>query len=220
MTIIPLTCAGCNKTMRRFPTSAPQGVAACMDCKRAGVGLKHGSDYAYKKRKCRCDVCREGQRIRMAEYARMVTERDGVSPTAQFKRSMRGADPLAMPQACKKCGDPLENIREASSARPMHKRCRTREFRISTDERRAIYERDGWSCQICLLPVQPDSPRGSHWFPSLDHIVPQSAQLIPDHSPANLRTAHFLCNGMRGAGTYYTDHQVREMAMKRFALAS
>ena len=71
--------------------------------------------------------------------------------------------------------------------------------------RRAIYERDDWTCQICYEPVEPDADPLSDWFPSLDHIVPQSHQLIPDHSPEALRTAHRWCNAVRGDLTYYTD---------------
>lgn len=64
--------------------------------------------------------------------------------------------------------------------------------------RRAIYERDGWICQICFEPVSRTLKNG-RLAPSLDHIIPRSAMLIPDHSPSNLRTAHMACNASRGA---------------------
>jgi hypothetical protein len=41
----------------------------------------------------------------------------------------------------------------------------------------------------------------SDYAASLDHIIPQSMQLIPDHSPSNLRLVHRWCNSARGDGT-------------------
>src|SRR5699024_12369836 len=81
-----------------------------------------------------------------------------------------------------------------------------RGFSPSPALRRAIYERDNWTCQLCLEPVEvTESDEYNPWAPSLDHIVPQSHTLVPDHSPENLRTAHLWCNSIRGDGTYYAD---------------
>lgn len=82
---------------------------------------------------------------------------------------------------------------------------RGKRFQISPIVRRAIYERDNWTCQLCKSAVDPAADPWSDWYPSLDHIVPQSRMLIPDHSPANLRTAHRWCNAVRGDGTYHAD---------------
>lgn len=78
------------------------------------------------------------------------------------------------------------------------------QFSISRRERLAIYERDGWVCQLCHEPVEPDAPNGDLWSATLDHIIPQSHTLIPDHSAANLRLAHLWCNSVRGDESYYT----------------
>lgn len=64
--------------------------------------------------------------------------------------------------------------------------------------RHEIYERDGWVCQICLAPVDPDLPGSHRMAATLDHIECQSWALIPDHSPQNLRLAHRACNSQRG----------------------
>jgi hypothetical protein len=74
-------------------------------------------------------------------------------------------------------------------------------FTVSPLERRKIYDRDNWTCQICHHPVDPSVKYPSQWAPSLDHIEPQSATLIPDHSPSNLRLAHLWCNSARGDGS-------------------
>lgn len=97
-------------------------------------------------------------------------------------------------------------------ARYCSDRCRSRlqeasrgHFQIRPADRLAIYERDGWVCQLCMEPVEADADPTSDWFPSLDHIEPQSLALIPDHSPANLRTAHRWCNAVRGAHGLHDD---------------
>lgn len=76
-------------------------------------------------------------------------------------------------------------------------------FTISPKARLAIYERDGWTCQICNTPVPKDATHGDYLYATLDHIIPQSHQLIPDHSPANLRLAHMWCNAKRGNRVEY-----------------
>lgn len=83
--------------------------------------------------------------------------------------------------------------------------CRTSErarrrgrFKIRPADRLAIYERDGWVCQLCMTPVDREAHYLDDQAPSLDHIECRSWALIPDHSPENLRLAHRLCNSFRG----------------------
>lgn len=77
------------------------------------------------------------------------------------------------------------------------------DFTIAPKARMAIYERDSWTCQICYSPVPKDATHGDYEYATLDHIIPQSHQLIPDHSPSNLRLAHMWCNAKRGNRTEY-----------------
>lgn len=71
---------------------------------------------------------------------------------------------------------------------------------ITPERRQAIYERDGWICQLCHTAIDrtADAQRDDA-APSLDHIIPRSLQLVPDHSDSNLRLAHRGCNARRGA---------------------
>ena len=59
-------------------------------------------------------------------------------------------------------------------------------------ESRAIFERDGWRCQLCGARV----PRSAKWpdprSPSLDHIVPLSQG--GGHEPRNVQLTHLTCN--------------------------
>lgn len=80
-------------------------------------------------------------------------------------------------------------------------------FKISPRNRVALYERDKWTCRICLNPVDPALHYLHDWSATLDHIIPQAHMLIPDHSPSNLRLAHRYCNSIRGDGSNMTEIQ-------------
>ena len=74
-------------------------------------------------------------------------------------------------------------------------------FLIPDHERLAICERDNWTCQLCNEPVDRELPPSHRWAPTLDHVVPQSHQLFPDHTAANLQLAHRMCNSLKGDRT-------------------
>lgn len=58
-----------------------------------------------------------------------------------------------------------------------------------------VLERDGWVCQLCLLPIYKEKPR-TRWAPSADHITPLSKG--GQNALYNLRAAHYGCNSARG----------------------
>lgn len=89
-------------------------------------------------------------------------------------------------------------------------------FKISPRAREKIYERDSWTCQLCWHPVDSGLHYRDNWAASLDHIIPQSQQLIPDHSPSNLRLAHRMCNSMRGDGSNMTEREINSRIEDRF----
>lgn len=114
---------------------------------------------------------------------------------------------------CAQCLTPF--TRHGTPSRFCSKACRRKTrgtWKIAMRDRLAIYERDGWTCQLCSEAVDRDlmaTDPLNDWAPSLDHIEPQSWALIPDHSPKNLRLAHRWCNSVRGDLTYYTDADLR-----------
>ena len=59
-----------------------------------------------------------------------------------------------------------------------------------------IYERDGWVCGICELPVDRALAWPDPLSVSLDHIIPVS--LDGPHTRANTRCSHLGCNSKRG----------------------
>ncbi|MGZ6772828.1 MAG: HNH endonuclease [Ilumatobacteraceae bacterium] len=85
----------------------------------------------------------------------------------------------------------------------MHNACRPPQhwanaIQISPRGRLAIYERDGWTCQLCAEPVDPSLDPQDRMAATLDHIAPRALTLFPDDSPENLRLAHRACNSARG----------------------
>jgi 5-methylcytosine-specific restriction endonuclease McrA len=61
-----------------------------------------------------------------------------------------------------------------------------------------IFERDGWICQLCLEPVDPELPRSNRMGATIDHIIPLSRGGLdgPDH----VQLAHRSCNASKRAG--------------------
>lgn len=126
---------------------------------------------------------------------------------------------------CSWCGDSFTALSTTGNHRYCSDRCARRAakadrrrrmggFAVSLARRRRLYERDGWTCQICAEPTSREYVMGDPWSPTLDHIEPQSYALIPDHSDSNLRTAHAFCNAYRSDGVR-TDEEVRKLALDR-----
>lgn len=86
-------------------------------------------------------------------------------------------------------------------------RARRGRFLVPPKVRQAIYERDDWTCQLCGEAVDPIAK--DMWRATLDHITPQSHQLVPDHSPDNLQLAHLWCNSVKGDERYHTAEDLR-----------
>ena len=96
-----------------------------------------------------------------------------------------------------------------------HKRSSSKgAFSMTPAGRAALYERDGWTCQICFLPVSDSSHHLGDLSPTVDHVVPQS--LGGGHEMENLRLTHRWCNSKRSDTSWFTDEQVREAAVVRF----
>ena len=67
---------------------------------------------------------------------------------------------------------------------------------VSDVVRREIYERDGWTCQLCMNPVDPMLKYPHTQSASLDHVTPLA--MGGTHEPSNCQLAHFLCNSVKG----------------------
>lgn len=60
-----------------------------------------------------------------------------------------------------------------------------------------IFERDGWLCQLCDRPINPDLKWPNPDSASIDHIVPLARG--GDHAVSNVWSAHLGCNASKGA---------------------
>ena len=60
-----------------------------------------------------------------------------------------------------------------------------------------IFERDGWTCGICLEPVEARLAWPDPMSASLDHVIPLSVGGA--HTPENVQCAHLVCNTRKGA---------------------
>jgi 5-methylcytosine-specific restriction endonuclease McrA len=103
----------------------------------------------------------------------------------------------------KKCSARAGRRRDRANGtrQPTH-RARARKWGrlYETIRPRDVFERDGWTCQICHRAVPKDKKVPHRLAPTLDHIIPMSRE-GGDHVLTNVRLAHFECNTKRGAAT-------------------
>ena len=80
---------------------------------------------------------------------------------------------------CSWCGDYVVRLGnycsdKCKTSATFKKRSSGKTFKISPKKRLEVYERDGWTCQLCSHPVSPHEHYLSDYAASLDHIIPQS----------------------------------------------
>ena len=67
--------------------------------------------------------------------------------------------------------------------------------RIELVDRDQVGARDGWTCQVCHLPVDRTADPLDPWAPSIDHVVPLSRG--GQHCMENVQLLHFGCNSSK-----------------------
>lgn len=111
---------------------------------------------------------------------------------------------------CASCGAPFvssagharycSTVCEKRVSRQVRKdlrRARLKAQRVERVYRRKVYERDNWTCRLCLKPVDRDAVVPADLAATLDHILPLA--LGGSHEYSNVQTAHFICNSRKGA---------------------
>lgn len=188
------TCGTCGKPC--FKTRAKAGSAwipplthTCRDCRRADV--KHGKPSTYKKRGCRCDLCRQAwnEECRIYQAASRARSR----PTRQCVECGGGFIPRSNQILCSPA------CRSAHLGRLGDDRSRATYYGCEYEriDRHQIYARDGWICGICALPVDRSTVYPDPGSASLDHIIPMSRG--GGHVASNVQLAHVYCNSVKGA---------------------
>ena len=199
---------------------------ACVVCGKTVVKVKSGRRAAVCSYECRY-VVQHGRSKQEADAERARRARSAhrqlvVRPSLRFRLVIKRPEDTYKSVRftsvrCGSCGDSFvwDNRITTSFAKYCSDACRTSAYyarralrdgvdyhgrSISSAVRREVYERDGWVCQLCFEPVV-ETEKFGRWSPTLDHLIPRSMQLVPDHSPSNLRLAHNYCNSIRGDGS-------------------
>lgn len=107
------------------------------------------------------------------------------------------------PRPCADCG---KTLRIGYRCRPCGQMLRQAIGKTSriTAHRRAVFERDGWICQLCDKPIDPGLTGPAPLSASIDHVKPlrelmkeYGADFVDDE--ANWQAAHLVCNTRKGA---------------------
>lgn len=88
------------------------------------------------------------------------------------------------------------NRRHVNAEARYRRRSRLKVAFVAPVYRAKIFERDGWCCQLCDLPLERDAVVPDPNAPTIDHIIPLA--LGGTHEPSNVQAAHFLCNATKG----------------------
>jgi len=141
-----------------------------------------------------------------ADSRAFVWRREYISDLASDGREYRWETAVCVPAASDHPGKlwspaysarskELKRISASTSAHA--RRVRLESATIERFDPFEIYERDGWVCGLCGVPVPPELNWPDPMSASLDHIMPLSAG--GDHSRANAQLAHWICNVRKGA---------------------
>lgn len=87
---------------------------------------------------------------------------------------------------------------ESNRIRWERRRARLSNAFVSDVDRLAIFERDGWRCQLCRRLVLRSKAVPHLRAATLDHIIPISRG--GTHEPSNVQLACFKCNCSKGPG--------------------
>lgn len=161
------TCPHCGTPM----TNSRRTQCGALECRRA-----HKRDY-------------------MRRLNRAHRERDGVS--LWQKRKPRKAT------NCASCDRPIKRASGPGAlCHPCHwtqksaeRRVREKGAYVEHVDRRRVFERDGWRCQLCSKKVRRDVDARHPLAATLDHVVPLARGGL--HEYANVQCAHYGCNSSK-----------------------
>lgn len=109
------------------------------------------------------------------------------------------------------CSSECERIvrREAHARAMAQRRARERGAHAEVFDRIEVFERDGYVCHLCGDMTDPEAAYPALNMPTLDHVVPLARG--GHHTRANSKTAHLLCNSLKGHRETYV-HDPRATA--------
>lgn len=132
-----------------------------------------------------------------AEYARMTHKAYYEANKEARQAYYRGwvADPTNRQRVCDNARKWAEANPERVRAHKAVRRALKREQTVEVFDPFEVFDRDGWVCQLCSMPVDPQLKFPDRMSKSLDHIIPISRG--GEHSRANTQLAHFGCNASK-----------------------
>ena len=98
----------------------------------------------------------------------------------------------------KSCSDGCAEVRGRLVKRAVEDRRRAlkRNAFVAPVFRLQVFKRDDYRCQLCGGKMEMDAVAPDPLSPTIDHILPLARG--GTHEPANVQSAHFLCNATKG----------------------
>jgi hypothetical protein len=221
------TCsAACSKVYKNNQGRRDKFPGTCVIC---GEGFRASKPSRYCSPTCVGTAnwyrITGGEKPKGKPPARWREAQRRVAKAAQGKRGRR----CWVAGQCADCGENYVDPRRTGGKAPLYcsPRCarrvaeRTRRAVkaaafVAPVWRKRIFERDGWVCQLCGKPTQPDKQKtvGTKHphplAPVLDHIIPLSRRGGGGtHEPGNVQCAHFQCNSLKSDGVFGNGEQMR-----------
>lgn len=193
---------------------------SCAICQEPVLRVFESSSVAMHKE---CRLANPGKARRLNNGGVSNKRRIAEMRVAKAAAGTAGGKRVFIVGGCSWCGEYVVALGrycsdKCKTSAGLKKRSSGNTFKISPKKRREIYVRDGWTCKLCSYPVSPDEHYLSDYAASLDHIIPQSLQLVPDHSQANLRLVHRWCNSSRGDGSNMTEQEFMRRVTNKFSM--
>ena len=185
----------CSERCAYLAAHPPRTCAAC------------GRSFGKRGRRCEvelCPSCKEARREVLRAEREALKKRRPVKVRTKWVcwLGKRPEPRVFVAGACASCGESFVGWM-ARDDRFCSKICRKRAERQARRVglggeriyRRKVFERDDWTCRLCLKPVDRDAVVPAPLAPTLDHVVPLS--LGGEHVFSNVQCAHFICNSTK-----------------------
>lgn len=209
----------CIECRRKWQKSDRQRVVTHNLCKWCGKPIKEARNRDYCCRPCSYADLHYWREYHLAERERLAQLKRIIALLKGFESALKQAQ--TPPKFCKECGCKLpkrrhkfcsnecsrkayrrtEAFKELRRAGKRLRRARKRGAKGKCFTYVSIFNRDGWTCQLCHRPT-PKELRGTQnpAAPELDHIVPLSKG--GKHIPSNVQCLCRECNEYKSNKLY------------------
>lgn len=209
--------ARCRKRAGRATERKRWWMASCSHCRRVFLfQARAPQKRRYCSAQCQADAKSERYRVHPKR------ERVGTARTRRARAALhRAAEGSAgrvvwVVGGCAGCGEQFTSNQPNASfcsryclrrAAKDRRRAAQRSAFVSPVSRKAIFERDGWRCQLCGCRLSRAKAVPHPTAATLDHVVPLAAG--GTHEPANCQAACFGCNVRKSDGWSESGEQLR-----------